>query len=984
MERFFTLFFFFVLTNYAVKAQFSQPGELDTTFNFGKPHAFFNNPMVPNPAHGSLIGVKTVEQQADGKHLVAGRLISYDDRQLALLFRLNANGSYDTSFRLANGLQALSIVEMVKAQPDGKIFIGNAPLLSSGFRGLARLNANGSLDNGFQISVALTMRPKSMVVQSDGKIVVVGTINVQQGPNIHIIRLNANGTIDSTFTTGTGPNGTVEVVALQPDNKLLVGGNFTAFNGTVVNRIVRLNSNGTIDTTFNTNGGANGTVRLIAVQPDQKIIMAGSFNQYGGTLRARIVRLHANGSLDLSFDSGIGPSGNAPALGLQADGKIVIGGDFPFYQNEQIYRLVRINPNGSIDTTFRPRQAPDYPVTGLFIQNDGKIVIAGTFSNVNNVRRAGLARLHANGDLDVTYFSRTGPSNIVDVVLPQPDGKVLLGGIFMSYSDSSSRGIARIHENGTLDASFNTTLRPYSQINAIVLQPDGKLLIGGKFTHFAETTRYGIARLHPNGALDTSFNPGNAITSNVVNGFVKAMVLQPDGKLVIAGDFNSYNGMPSKSVLRLHADGSLDSTFESDLAQNVFVKLMLRLPDGKLLISTDSGTDRLMRLHANGSRDTSFLANAFASNLIVALTLQPDGKILIGGNFNSFGGITRRRIARLHANGTVDLGFNPGLFSTASSSTSTLVSAIAVQADGKIIIGGDFGAYQGVVRMGMARLNMDGSLDTVFNPRMGINQKPFTAIPLSGEKMLISGAFTTYDGVDRPYLARIFYQNCAVEVTNTTPSTAICAGSSKRLTGTIGGIWIQVTGPGSILDSTYFASGGSGIVTLYNQMGGCTSPWVTFLVHPTPVANIIQVGDTLKADSTVGNYQWLLNGAAIAGANASTFIARIAGAYRLIVTNSAGCSDTSNTIQVAIAGILNQQAEAMTWSTYPVPFEGQLTIEAKSSFAYELLDLRGRVLLRGATENQSTVLQTDHLSAGVYLVKVVMNGQTAVRRVVKR
>ena len=182
-----------------------------------------------------------------------------------------------------------------------------------------------------------------------------------------------------------------------------MGGGFTTFNGITVNRIVRLNSDGTPDTTFTTNNGtgANNTVRSIAIQSDGKIILGGSFATFNGVTVNRIVRLNSDGTRDTTFttNTGTGASSTVESIAIQSDGKIILGGDFTIFNGATVNRIVRLNSDGTRDTTFTTNTGTGASgtVSAIAIQSDGKIILGGDFLGFNQINRSYLARI--GGDL---------------------------------------------------------------------------------------------------------------------------------------------------------------------------------------------------------------------------------------------------------------------------------------------------------------------------------------------------------------------------------------------------------------------------------------------------------------------------------------------------------------------------------------------------------------------------------------------------------
>lgn len=360
-----------------------------------------------DPAYNPMIAggyPNAMAMQADGKMIVGGNFTTVGGVSQPSLVRLNTDGTVDSSFvAVPNGTVAALAV-----QSDGKILVAGAFNSINGtprFR-FARLHSDGSVEstatfltgqNGPNSSVS------SISLQPDGKIFVTGDFTTFYGvARPHLVRLEANGTLESTatFDLGTGPNAYVSGVAIQEDGKLVVVGNFTAINGTSINRIARLSSSGAVESsaTFNPGTGPNSTVYGVIVQPDGKILIKGDFVSYDGSLsRARITRLNADGSFEsaATFSMGNPPTTTMQAMILQADGKIVIGGNTPTVNGITVNGLARLNSNGSLETTatFNPGTEAGTFITGLAAQADGKIIVAGGFTSIAGTPRNNIARL---------------------------------------------------------------------------------------------------------------------------------------------------------------------------------------------------------------------------------------------------------------------------------------------------------------------------------------------------------------------------------------------------------------------------------------------------------------------------------------------------------------------------------------------------------------------------------------------------------------
>lgn len=351
------------------------------------------------------------------------------------------------------------------------------------------------------------------------------------------------GTLDTSFTPGTGANGSVDDLVLQPDGKVIIVGNFTTVAGSARNRVARLNADGSLDTGFNPGAGADDLVSAVALQSDGKVLIGGFFTTVGGTPRNHIARLNADGTLDNTFNPSSGADNFVTDIEVQADGKVLISGNFSTVNGTARARIARLNADGSLDNSFTPGSGANATVQHMAVQADGKIIIGGEFSTYNGTARNAIARLNVNGTLDSGFnpgtgvigaFSQTGAVNVLAL---QADGKVLIGGSFESYNGTPRINLARVNVNGSLDATFNANA---GVVRGLVVQSNGKVIMGGFFNFTRYTTT---------GTIDPDFNTGTSVDS-----WVNAIAVQPDGKIIAGGEFTAYNGTPRSRVMRVNGD----------------------------------------------------------------------------------------------------------------------------------------------------------------------------------------------------------------------------------------------------------------------------------------------------------------------------------------------------------------------------------------------------------------------------------------------
>jgi uncharacterized delta-60 repeat protein len=603
---------------------------------------------------------------------------------------------------------------------------------------------------------------RATAIQPDGKILVGGYFRTLNGTRYGgLVRLNTDYSVDPTFTATV--NGTVMSIAVQADGKIVIGGAFTAVNGVGHNFIARLLSNGAVDTAFNSLG-ASDVVYDVAVQPDGKIILGGSFFVAGGESRLYAARLNSDGSIDPGFATTF-PFPQGPtflpsivySVALQPDGKVILGGLIvkSYLPTQTVSPVLRVNADGSTDNTFDTgtMNSNAYKVA---VQPDGKVMAAGFFSNVAGTSRNRIARFNANGSLDTSFDPGTGFDGPVYTFNLRPDGSILAAGVFTKFNGTTRDDVALLNANGSLDTNFVTNVFSIGTVYTALTGVDGRILIGGSI-QMPINQRDSLALLIPNGALDQGFT-----MNSTARGGTRATAVQPDGKMIVGGTFTRVNGTARTSrIVRFNTDGTVDTSFNTTgITVNQLTTLVLQ-PDGKLLVA---GTNifqnavggpnpvPLARLNADGSWDTSFTLGGIPARTGKALAIQPDGKILFSYTIAALGLPFSGGISRLETNGAVDSSFSGGI--------GLPFESIVVQPDGKIITCAPFGIIYVSTQTGseahnsVFRLNADGSHDRSW--RVGFVSSEnvgFTASydlkRLPDGKILVGGTLFT-DGSNSP------------------------------------------------------------------------------------------------------------------------------------------------------------------------------------------------------------------------------------------
>lgn len=690
--------------------------------------------------------------QSDGRIVAAG-VCGAD----FAVVRYLANGALDTTFS-DDGLTTTSmssgddIARAVALQPDGKIVVAGSSSVGSENFAVVRFLADGNLDPAFGSGGKVTFRfsglrskGEGIAIQPDGRILICG--GIESNANFGVARLNANGSMDSTF----GTNGLVstsfaaytdyaKAIALQPDGKIVVGGysQTAVFSSIFKFAICRYNANGSLDTSFGSNGIKTAAVgvwteeiRSLVVRADGTILavgmaMTGSPGAY--QKKNGMARFLANGNLDLSFgNAGVITSGDATVdeesfgAGLQADGQIVVAGSHATINGSSDFVARRYSAQGSIGAFGAANQfgvitsisgGEDIPV-GMAVASDGKIFVAGTMNAGAGSTASpqgqdfAVIRLTANGIPDPTFSgdgkqttsiaSGVSTDQAAAMVL-QPDGKLIVAGS-AGNGTTTSGALVRYLSNGNLDTTFGGTgkvLLSGNGFTAVALQADGKIItakvVGVVFDNLSTTDTI-ISRHLANGTLDTSFD-GDGIAQISLDNYnyehIFGITVQPDGKIIFAGD-NSY----SLVIARLNPNGSFDTTFDGD---------------GKLT--------------------ASFGGNYYSSARAVAL--QPDGKIVVVGTTGDANGILRFGLARFAPDGSADATFGTGgKVVTTISAAGNGFNDLRIQSDGKLVAGGWVGEPE-THCFALARYLPDGSPDTSFHGNGWT-----TAVPGSGRSEIL-------------------------------------------------------------------------------------------------------------------------------------------------------------------------------------------------------------------------------------------------------
>ena len=515
----------------------------------------------------------------------------------------------------------------------------------------------------------------------------------------------------------TERSGAVRVLLRLASGKVLAGGDFAAINGAPARNLARL---------------------LNSLSPDPDFTLAPGI---------------MNDSYTFSFDRGV------QAVVEQADGRILVAGDFHRINDLPRRGIARLHADGTPNRGFNAGNLVNGPVSTVQVLADGRIAIAGEFTEVGGLSRNRVAILEADGTVDTGFNPGTGFNDKVLSLALDTGNRIVCGGAFTQYAGGAVGRVARLNETGILDAGFNAGgAGANDEVQTVQKLGDGRFALGGKFSEFNGQNLRGMVLLDADGVIDLSF------TSTVWANAVRAILPLPGGRFLVGGDFNAQTGAEYRNDLAvLEADGTVDPAFDpgSGAPGGYRVFSLLDLGGGKVLAGGDfgefSGATR-NRLHifdlATGASEPSPPVHAglhSGSADVHDLLALPDGKLLAAGAFTEANGANRGKIARFLPSGELDPAFDAAaaigpsfsvnrlkrrsdgsLFAgtetvlrllengaadpswTVPSNSDGTVYDFVEDAAGRLYVGGYFGTFGGVTRYGLVRLLAGGQIDGTF------------------------------------------------------------------------------------------------------------------------------------------------------------------------------------------------------------------------------------------------------------------------------
>lgn len=788
---------------------------LDPTFGVnGIVNSQFSSVPLPDTCNASII-------QPDGKTLICGSTNDIFQTTIKFIVRFNTDGTLDSSFGY-NGIKYLSLgnsfgVEKMQLLANGKI------LLCSQYS-LIRLNSNGFYDttfgtNGITAIASLpssnTIFNKSMTLQNDGKIITVGYGMYSTNRDFVLVRYNVDGTIDTTYGTngiaqfnlGTNYDYAFEA-ATQTDDKIIVTGHTSTTGTTSFNDMVtiRVNTNGSLDTTFGNSGKVvyatsiiSDSGRSVVIQPDGKIVVLVITNGHPAYFR-----YNTDGTLDTTLNGvgykidtiNISGSGNPnsinfikPKMVLLDSGKFIISGT-----SNGDFALKKINADGSNDLTFGTNGLSTYNFNTsdysnfVNVTNTGSIYTGGYTFLSTNISKIVTLEFNENGAyVNSSFFNLKSSGDAIAKMIEQTNGKIVVLDEASDLNNYPNLTVRRYNSDGTPDNTFG--------IGGVVdtqklgdIYGDCLIKLNDEKLAFSSMNNRYIYRITSDGVLDSTFGTNGLVdlSSIIISGSSLDEIKQgPDNKIYVAFDNALSNGILDFGILRLLDNGTIDTTFGTNgifhtrfdyfntADSNEAPSIMCFQSNGKLIVSgflSDNTTTNvaigILRINSNGTIDTSFGTagktiinpSTYYRNWPTTIICLNNDSFLLNASLQTYSTSISATL-KFNANGSLDTSFGTSGYVYDLSYNNDMV----LQTDGKILKGGE----NQNTHFSTTRYNTDGTIDISFGNNGYLNTpinnySQINSLLLTQNGNLIAGGFSSTDRVTYATLVRYTNLNLAV------------------------------------------------------------------------------------------------------------------------------------------------------------------------------------------------------------------------------
>ncbi|MEO6689770.1 MAG: Ig-like domain repeat protein [Dokdonella sp.] len=590
-----------------------------------------------------------------------------------------------------------------------------------------------------------------MVRLPDGSIVLGGYFSSVNGADRkNIAKLRPDGTLDPDWTPQL--DGVLYTLVSDGNGSIYLGGWFTKVGGRDRQHLAKIAESGRGDVDESWNPAANSSISALALDGAGSIYVGGGFGSVGGLSRRGIARLSTEGSGSADPVWNPSPNGSVNAIALNSAHTVYVGGTFTNVggQNRKYLASLSTDGAGPADVTWNP--SPDYYVNALLPDANGNVYAGGSFFAIGGGTSYGLARLAASGSGAIDPLWAPQVNGQVSAMALDGSGNIYIGGMFTLARGQVRNNVAKLSTSGvgTPDPNWNPSAS--GEVRALVLNPDNTICVGGSFSTLHEQQHLGLGVITTDGTL-------SAIQMDIeYPGYATSIARQPNGGVIVGGEFRKVGQVMHRNILRLRPDRTLDLEWNPD--PDGFVSTVLADPDGSVYVggyfSKIGGKNRnnIAKISGEGVGASDDLWNPNADYVVQRLVMDASRNIYAGGAFSSIGAKHRAGIAKLSADGTgvVDATWNP----TASGGTSGASSVSNLALDGGYIYaGGDFNQIGGLNRNRIAKLSVAGAgqADPAWNPAANSYVQSI-AVDTNGS-VYVGGVFTNIGGANRNYIAKL-------------------------------------------------------------------------------------------------------------------------------------------------------------------------------------------------------------------------------------
>ena len=688
---------------------------------------------------------------------------------LLLIFNIQLAVAQQIDKKFSPVIQGKPYVFDHAVQNDGKVLLcGNINSVDSTFTSnIIRINSNGSLDSTFN-SPKLDSKIISSIYSVGDSLIFISSYQggawilnnkgdiienysngirlipakdayyLQTSPDLHIIKYSFNRILDQSFAPVKFDNFYSDI-AIQRDNKIIVAGLFNTVNGQTYNNIVRIMPDGSIDESFNIGLGANGEIVNVEVDNDDKIIISGFFSTYKGlNYQNGFLRLNEDGSVDTNFD--LNPTFKTinqyvVDFEVNSDNSIIILG-----RSGEMLKLFKVNIDGTLSSSFST-SAINY-LHGRIHKYDSAYTLSGEFTTINDQRHISFAIIDESGLVNNKINPGLGYIPTIKGGYLQPDNKLLVYGDILSVNGKPRNGVARFNENSSLD-DFNLQLTADDEIRKVEELPDGNLLLSGNFPSMGLNRK--LIKTDMNGNPDYSFDVE-------VFGTIEDFMIMPesdnDYSIVIAGNFQNINYFYINNLAKLSTEGTLIKSFNTNDIIHSPVKQIDTLANGNIIIAghmMDPIKGFLLQTPPNADTIT-FDLKPFEEVLESILYISTD-TILVGGFNSNF----PSRVYHINYKGNILNNSNIQI-----NSMDGVFHDLLVLPDQSVLIGGRFTQLNSVNQQGLARSELNGQIWNDYSLNLnGERNYVSNFVRADDNHVYVMGYFEGINNVTRTSLAKL-------------------------------------------------------------------------------------------------------------------------------------------------------------------------------------------------------------------------------------